>query len=207
MRSDDIPTDVTQLDFDRIIGGTPVPSQRKYPWVGWMGTAKNNFICTLALNNDRYMLTAAHCIQSNLAGTFYVTLGSKNLFQLPAGQSIQIAAKAIRHPNYNTQTLQNDIALLKLQTPLNFVAYPNIRPICLDSANPRANSVVTIVGWGLTSGISQRVSGLDLRTDLGRVPIDGEIGRRVSDGLGSLWVRREDNSVIINGRNNCRRTA
>ncbi|CAG0892846.1 unnamed protein product [Darwinula stevensoni] len=153
-RSDDIPIEARQLDFDRIIGGTPVPSQRKYPWVGWMGTAKNNFICTSALINDRYMLTAAHCVQSNLAGTFYVTLGSTNLFQWPAGQSIQIAAKAIMHPNYNSQTLQNDIALLKLQTPLNFAAYPNIRPICLASANPIANSVVTIAGWGRTSGTS-----------------------------------------------------
>ncbi|CAG0882488.1 unnamed protein product [Darwinula stevensoni] len=34
------------------------------------------------------------------------------------------------------------------------IAYPNIRLICLASANPSANSVVTIAGWGRTSGTS-----------------------------------------------------
>ncbi|CAG0905620.1 unnamed protein product [Darwinula stevensoni] len=159
-RSSEKTTNSTESDIDRIIGGIPVTSQRKYPWIAWMGTSRNGFQCTSALINDRYILTAAHCVESNPYATYYVTLGSTTLFKWPSGQSIQIPATAIMHPNYlhTSQIIQNDIALLKLQTPVNFAAYPNIRPICLAGFYPSPYSVVTIAGWGRPSRDSNDIS-------------------------------------------------
>ncbi|CAG0893648.1 unnamed protein product [Darwinula stevensoni] len=157
-RSSDDTTNTTDFDIDRIIGGIPVTSQRKYPWIAWMGTSQYGFQCTSALINDRYILTAAHCVASDPYATYYVTLGSTTLFQWPAGQSIQIPATAIMHPSYNPQIFENDIALLKLHTPVNFAAYPNIRPICLAGFYPSPYSVVTIAGWGRPSRDSNDIS-------------------------------------------------
>ncbi|CAG0895321.1 unnamed protein product [Darwinula stevensoni] len=59
---------------------------------------------------------------------------------------------------------ENDIALLRLQTPVNFAAYPNIRPICLAGFYPSPYSVVTIAGWGRPSQSSNAPSNVLMET-------------------------------------------
>ncbi|CAG0888165.1 unnamed protein product, partial [Darwinula stevensoni] len=63
-RSENLQVNATAADFDRVIGGTPVQSQGKYPWMAWMGKAPNMFNCGGSLINDRYVLTASHCVAS-----------------------------------------------------------------------------------------------------------------------------------------------
>lgn len=52
------------------------------------------------------------------------------------------------HPEYDADTVNNDIALLKLRTPLKINKF--VSPICLPSADDvmPANSLGTILGWG-----------------------------------------------------------
>ena len=70
------------------------------------------------------------------------------------GQKVYIE-KVIIHENYNTNTIDNDIAILKLKTPLKF--NDNVRPACLPQDNfvpENFGGIGVVSGWGtLTEGI------------------------------------------------------
>lgn len=61
---------------------------------------------------------------------------------------IESRVQVIQHPQFNIQTQQNDIALLKLLTPL--VAYQsNVLPICLPDKDMEFDGAQSFVsGWG-----------------------------------------------------------
>lgn len=62
-----------------------------------------------------------------------VHLGAYNLSQLNPNEVIRGIVQAYVHHDYNNQTYDNDIALLKLSAPVNFTDY--IQPVCLASHN------------------------------------------------------------------------
>lgn len=55
----------------------------------------------------------------------------------------------INHPDYDSVTLYNDIALYKLDAPVTIGAY--IRPICLHSRHSILDGNAIATGWGHTS--------------------------------------------------------
>lgn len=59
--------------------------------------------------------------------------------------------RIINHPDYNDRTSDNDIALLRLSSPVNFTDY--IVPACLAAPNSTffAGVDVWVTGWGTTS--------------------------------------------------------
>jgi secreted trypsin-like serine protease len=98
------------------------------------------FIC------PTWVLTAAHCGSS---GTFQVRLG-RIQWQASGGVAVN-AAQRIGHPNFNSRTLANDIALLRLPNPV--ASTNNIRPIPLPPANAGnfAGVNALVSGWGRTT--------------------------------------------------------
>ena len=49
-------------------------------------------------------------------------------------------SRFIIHPEYDDYTLEYDFALVKLAQPINFLAYPNIRPACWPTLDPPVGS-------------------------------------------------------------------
>ncbi|CAG9860204.1 unnamed protein product [Phyllotreta striolata] len=135
---------VPQLD-GRIIGGelaniTDLPYQvslRKY----------SSHICGATIFHNFYIVTAAHCVYRSSALSFSVRAGTSDLY---VGGIIVPVCSIIAHPNYNSETMINDIALVKLCNSLPFS--PKILPItlagALDTVVAGTNAVVS--GWGLT---------------------------------------------------------
>jgi len=63
----------------------------------------------------------------------------------------------IIHPEYNSKTVDNDIALIELAVPLNFSAYSNsrlVRPVCIPTTSEEefyVSKTGVVSGWGITT--------------------------------------------------------
>lgn len=116
--------------MNRIVGGNRV-WVNKYPWTAQL-LVKGTLFCGGTLINDRYILTAAHCI-SNLSNVteVVVRLLQLNRNALDKGIERRVAYGRV-HRQYNRNNLQNDIALLRLNEPIELGE--EIRPSCLPTS-------------------------------------------------------------------------
>lgn len=105
----------------------------------------NTFLCAGVLINEWYVLTAAHCISSREVIGAGFKLKSVRLGDLDAVNDVSCSggddcspiplnievAEMVPHPAYlpDSRTQLNDIALLRLTTPVSFNEF--VRPICL----------------------------------------------------------------------------
>ncbi|XP_068082928.1 trypsin-1-like [Anabrus simplex] len=134
----------------RIVGGRPTGVNR-YPWVARL-VYDGRFHCGGSLLNSDYVLTAAHCVRRLKRSKIRVFLGDHDQFQTTDGPAIMRAVTAIiRHRNFDVNSYNHDIALLKLRKTVSF--NKRIRPVCLPASEKEdpAGKVGTVVGWGRTS--------------------------------------------------------
>jgi len=126
-----------------IVNGAPVDDEQfavDYPWAVVIVKKSDGGICGGALIAPRWIVTAAHCTGINK----YVLVGHADRTE---ARRVEIE-RAIRNPEFDKTTLQNDVGLLFLAEALD------IEAIALASAaETRAmllpGAVATIVGWGV----------------------------------------------------------
>ncbi|XP_030649808.1 transmembrane protease serine 9-like [Chanos chanos] len=130
----------------RIVGGQDAPAGA-WPWQVSLHTSGNHF-CGGSLINKDWVLSAAHCFQSITASQVTVFLGRQSQQGSNPNEVSRTVSQIISHPNYNSVTSNNDIALLRLSSSVTFTNY--IRPVCLAAAGSTfykgTDSWVT--GWG-----------------------------------------------------------
>lgn len=137
----------------RIVGGSTAP-RGAYPWMVAMvergQTPSNGQFCGGALIAPGWVLTAAHCVEGSTAARTDVIIGAYNLSETNgSGQRVQVT-QIISHPSYGdvNGTLSNDVALLKLATPVTNV--PVLRLV--DNASRFATGMACRgIGFGATS--------------------------------------------------------
>ncbi|XP_025268257.1 chymotrypsinogen 2 isoform X3 [Camponotus floridanus] len=134
---------------NRIVGGRPT-LPNKYPWVARL-VYDGRFHCGASLLNNDYVITAAHCVRRLKRSKIRVILGDYDQYVNTDGVPIMRAVSVvIRHKNFDMNSYNHDVALLKLRKSVKFSK--KIRPICLpQSGNDPAGKEGTVVGWGRTS--------------------------------------------------------
>ncbi|XP_020296981.1 serine proteinase stubble [Pseudomyrmex gracilis] len=102
----------------RVVGGEDADAN-EYCWQVALINSLNQYLCGGALIGTQWVLTAAHCVTNIVRSgdAIYVRVGDHDLtrkYGSPDAQTLRVATTYIHH-NHNSQTLDNDIALLKLQ--------------------------------------------------------------------------------------------
>ena len=80
----------------------------------------------------------------------FIRVGDTSLDTSNEAEAFTFSVSEIRqHPNYDPNTLANDICILKLSAAVSFTEYPNIKPACLPNKNQLFSNWDSIVsGWG-----------------------------------------------------------
>ncbi|ALC46395.1 CG30098 [Drosophila busckii] len=147
------------------LSGGEVTRIGEFPWLALLKyeTTGRPFLCGGSLISDQFVLTAAHCVASGkIIG---VRLGEHNLDTeedcqylggrrrecLPPYEEYGIS-EIRQHPSYKENTINYDIALLKLDRPVKFKQH--IKPVCLpidaNSKDIAYDQSFFTAGWGRT---------------------------------------------------------
>nr|CAD7589952.1 unnamed protein product [Timema genevievae] len=129
--------------------------------------ANNVQFCGASIISSNWGLTAAHCTIGFSANQLRVRAGSD---YKASGGTIYVVSQIINHAGYSSQTIDNDISLIRLTNALvvlnptaedgeievrisvatPFVFSTTVRAISLGTAELAAGTYTTVTGWGAT---------------------------------------------------------
>ncbi|XP_071539048.1 uncharacterized protein [Panulirus ornatus] len=132
----------------RISGGVPAAAH-SHPWIAALFNRHKQF-CGGSLIDRRHILTAAHCVahMSRMdIQNLRVRLGAHNLRTTERTAQEFKVSRVVRHKDYDSKKLYNDVAMLTLDRDVDFTQ--EARPVCLDSSGRKyVGQEVTVAGWG-----------------------------------------------------------
>ncbi|XP_070607245.1 coagulation factor VII [Erythrolamprus reginae] len=133
----------------RIIGGYDCPPG-ECPWQALI-TENGSEKCGGVLVAPSWIISAAHCFRFVHQQNLKIMLGDYRINHRDEGEQERGVDELIIHEKYSSQTVDNDIALLRLSAPVNFSEY--VIPICLPPPRFAADVLnyvefSTVSGWG-----------------------------------------------------------
>lgn len=188
----------------RIVGGqNAVPHE--FPWLVSI-TKNNGHHCGGVILNDKFVLTAGHCLCSSRDSNIYpvrllgVTLGKHNFLtpDIPAARQERIK-DAVLHPGYKCGKYVDDIALLELIRPISWSE--SVKPACLPVATEK-------LGYSAFDGVNAITAGWGLlgenKTENRRPDVLQKVEVQVvANDICNEWYASQKTSVKINPTQMC----
>lgn len=164
--------------------------------------------CGGTLISSQYVLTAAHCVNNVQEKVpIEVRVGSEDLKNMGEDAQRIPIVDVITHPRYKRSTNYNDVAILKLRTPVRMTS--TVRPICiqtksLDTMLMPSNVSFIVIGWGATSFADDGSNKLMKTPSLSLV--DRESCGKSFNGFNKLPRGLDDNMLCALDSNDTRRS-
>ncbi|XP_071506014.1 uncharacterized protein [Diadema antillarum] len=125
----------------RIVGGTDA-APGSWPWMGSLRLNRGHQ-CGAVLIHQEWAITAQHCV------SYFddIVLGDNKLSGAPSSYREERTTTAFSNSDFNVRTDENDIALVKLSSPVNFTDH--VQPVCINTLSSEFNFTnCYITGWG-----------------------------------------------------------
>ncbi|XP_063366342.1 protein masquerade [Cydia amplana] len=173
----------------RVMGGED-GERGEWCWQVALINSLNQYLCGAALIGTQWVLTAAHCVTNIVRSgdAIYVRVGDHDLtrkYGSPGAQTLRVATTYIHH-NHNSQTLDNDIALLKLHGKAELKE--GVCLVCLPArgVSHAAGKRCTVTGYGYMG----ETGPIPLRVREAELPVvsDAECIRKVNAVTEKIFI-------------------
>ncbi|XP_037782937.1 trypsin-1-like [Penaeus monodon] len=133
----------------RIVGGSPAETH-EFPWqvsLQWRYNWYTYHICGASVIDQNWIITAAHCTHQFTPKELLVVAGDHLLKEKEGSEQSRYIERIVEHENYNANTQENDIALIKLSSPLELDGM-TVSPTCLPPPMANFTGDCVVTGWG-----------------------------------------------------------
>ncbi|RXN16592.1 coagulation factor VII-like protein [Labeo rohita] len=134
----------------RIVKGNVCPKGH-CPWQALL-EHNSQYKCGAVILDSQWILTAAHCVWEKDPNHLQVTVGEHIRGKDEGTEQMRKVSKVFIHPLFNHSSTDNDIALLRLLSPVTLG--PFAIPVCLPPVNGTFGHTIgavrmsTVSGWG-----------------------------------------------------------
>ncbi|XP_058799503.1 chymotrypsin-2-like [Phymastichus coffea] len=130
----------------RIIGGKNAPDG-KYPYIVSLRRIPNDHFCGGSIINNRWILTAAHCVEGRAHKSLKVVAGT-NLIH-GGKEQVYESEYIVSHKSWNTPAFSNDLGLVRVSKDIQF--NDKVQPVKLPTEDfNKVGHPVVMSGWGTT---------------------------------------------------------
>lgn len=135
--------DLAERDQPIIGGAEVIPGE--WPWQAQIDRFGSHY-CGGSLLQERWVLTAAHCVDGQSAASFQVNLGTHQLSTQSGNEQTRGVSRILIHPSWSPSTGDNDVALMELSSPVTFTSF--VQPIALSQSAAPVDQPAFVTGFG-----------------------------------------------------------